>query len=247
MSLLFDRIAGLESEAKALARAAASYLLGIDDPHDEDIIELVECRHPPDQPCHHTPVFLVHGFSHNWSGWFPLMQALERHGYHRFVRFNYESIGDTPEEIGGAFARRVHEVTLRLGVDRVHVVGHSLGGVILRYWCVVLDGADEIGRAVTLGSPIKGTPWGYLPGMPRGLRELRPGSELVAILTGGDDDRTKWTTIGGGQDLLVPGDYAHFPGTNRLDFPALGHVGLLYDEGVVAAVTDALHTADLPH
>ena len=244
MDELLARLEGVWSETVAVTRAAATYLLGLTDPHDEDIIEIINCNHPVGTPCLMTPVFLVHGFSHNWSGWLPLLETLGDAGYHRFVRFNYESIGDPPEEIGGAFARRVHEVKIRLGIDRVHVVGHSLGGVVARYWSVVLDGADDLGHAVTLGSPNAGTPWAVLPGLPRGLKELKPGSELVAILTGGTDDRTKWTTIAGGQDLLVPGDYAHFAGTNQQNFTALGHVGLLYDEGVLDAVAEALTTAD---
>lgn len=239
-----DLLHGLTTEAAAVGRAAGTYLVGLRDPHDEDIIEIVDCNHPEGTPCLTTPVFLVHGFTHNWSGWFPLLELLGQRGYHRFVRFNYESIGDPPEEIGGAFARRVYEVKKRLGTTRVHVVGHSLGGVVARYWAVVLGGADELGQAVTLGSPIAGTPWSYLPFAPRGLRELRPGSELVAILTGGDDDRSAWTTIGGGQDILVPGDYAHFAGTTRRDFAAVGHVGLLYDEEVLAATADALVAAE---
>lgn len=240
-----DVVEGLVSETIAIVRTAGTYLLGVRDPHDEDIIDIVDCKHPPGTPCQLTPVFLVHGFTANWASWLPLLDLLGQRGYHRFVRFNYESVGDGPEEIAGAFARRVHEVKLRLEVDRVHVVGHSLGGVVARYWVVVLGGDDELGHAVTLGSPIAGTPWGHLPWLPRGVGELRPDSELVAILTGGDDDRTKWTTIAGGQDVLVPGDFAHFPGTTQLDFPAVGHVGLLYDEDVLDEVADALMAADL--
>ena len=241
---LIDRLEGVVDEARAVGKAAVTYLIGLTDPHDEDIIEIIDCNHPDGTPCLMTPVFLVHGFSHNWSGWLPTLERLGEAGYHRFIRFNYESLGDPPEEIGGAFARRVHEVKLRLDTDRVHVVGHSLGGVVARYWAVVLDGADEIGHVVTLGSPIGGTPWSAIPLMPRALRELQPDSELIEILNGGDDDRSVWTTVGGDQDLLVPPDYADLDGSNHVVFEGAGHVGLLYDERVLDQIADSLVTAD---
>lgn len=244
MTDLLPYLRGAVDEGVAVLRVAATYALGIRDPHDEDVIEIRDCNHPPGTPCLLTPVFLVHGFTHNWSGWLPLLERLGDAGYHRFVRFNYESIGDPPEEIAGAFARRVHEVEHALGIDRVHVVGHSLGGVVARYWAVVLDGDDELGHAVTLGSPIAGTPWAELPWLPRGLAELQSDSELVRILTDGDDDRSKWTTLAGDADLLVPLPYSHFAGTNQQTFTGIGHVGLLYDDDVLAAVVDALVGAD---
>jgi pimeloyl-ACP methyl ester carboxylesterase len=142
---------GVRDEAVAVAKAAGSYLIGLPDPHDEDVIELVRCR--DDVPvCFLTPVFLVHGFLHNWSGWLPLMAVLRDAGFARFVRFNYDSVGDSPEETAGAFSRRVHEVAERTGATRLHFVGHSLGGVVVRIHAVMhgggprLEGSDP-GRA----------------------------------------------------------------------------------------------------
>jgi triacylglycerol lipase len=230
---------GVRDEAVAVAKAAGSYLIGLPDPHDEDVIELVRCR--DDVPvCFLTPVFLVHGFLHNWSGWLPLMAVLRDAGFARFVRFNYDSVGDSPEETAGAFSRRVHEVVERTGATRLHFVGHSLGGVVVRIHAVMHGGGPRLSRAVTLGAPLLGTPWGRLPS-PTALRELRPGSELVTMLADAHDDRSCWVTVAGGADVLVPPRYAHLPGaTRQVTVPGLGHVGLLYREDLWRLVRDTL-------
>jgi pimeloyl-ACP methyl ester carboxylesterase len=234
---------GVRDEAVALAKAAGNYLIGLPDPHDEDVIELVECR--DDLPvCYLTPVFLVHGFLHNWSGWLPLMAVLRDAGFARFVRFNYGSVGDSPEETAGAFMRRVFEVVERTGARRLHFVGHSLGGVVVRIHAIMHGGDAKLSRAVTLGAPLLGTPWGYIPN-PTALRELRPGSELVTLLANADDDRSRWVTVAGGGDVVVPPRYAHLPGAARqVTVPGLGHVGLLYREELWRLVRDTLLEAE---
>lgn len=245
------RFRGVLGEASALARAAASYLIGLEDPHDEDLIEIVPCPDDGGHRCYATPVFLVHGFAHNWSAWLPLMGRLEAAGFRRFVRFNYASAGDGPEEMAGALARRVHEVTVRTGAARIHFVGHSLGGVVARVYTGMLGGEELLGHAVALGSPLRGTPWGSLPWLPRAVRELGPRDELVQLLEGLDDDRSRWTTIAGDQDLLVPPRWAHLGGARQVTIPGLGHVGLLYDEHVlwevVGSLVDAEKAGPEPH
>jgi pimeloyl-ACP methyl ester carboxylesterase len=236
-------IEGVRDEGVALAKAAGNYLIGLPDPHDEDLIELVECRDEV-PACYLTPVFLVHGFLHNWSGWLPLMAVLRDAGFARFVRFSYGGFGDSPEETAGALTRRVFEVVERTRARRIHFVGHSLGGVVVRIHAVMHGGDARLSRAVTLGAPLLGTPWGYLPN-PTAFRELRPGSELVTLLANADDDRSRWMTVAGGADLVVPPRYAHLPGAARqVTIPGLGHVGLLYREQVWHLVRDTFVAAE---
>lgn len=238
------RIRGVLDEVSALARAAGSYLIGLEDPHDEDLIEIIRCPDAGASACFDTPVFLVHGFAHNWSAWLPLMSRLEEAGFRRFVRFNYESVGDGPEEMAGALARRVHEVAVRSGASRVHLVGHSLGGVVARAYVGMLGGDERLGHAVAIASPLRGTPWGRFPWLPRALRELAPEDELVRLLEELDDDRSRWTTLAGDQDLLVPARWAHLEGARQVTIRGLGHVGLLYDESAQREMVGSLVDAE---
>lgn len=227
-------------DGRAVLRAAGSYLTGLVDPRDEDTIHVVEC--PPDaEVCHLTPVILVHGFAHNWSAWDALIETLRAAGYVRFVRVNYDSVFDSPSEIAGALAVRVHEVFDRLPeVTRIHLVGHSLGGAVVRTWAVTMGGAPRVGAAVTLGGVMQGTPWARFPVLPSAIAPLAPSGHLVDFMNQGDDDRSNWTSIAASEDFLVPQPYALLRGATHHVLDGVGHVGLVYHQPALNLVRDAL-------
>ena len=45
----------------------------------------------------------------------------------------------------------------RRGYERIHVIGHSLGGLITRYYVQRLGGDSRVHTLVTLGTPHQGT------------------------------------------------------------------------------------------
>ena len=65
----------------------------------------------------------------------------------------------------------------------MHIVGHSLGGVIARYYVQRMGGSARVDTLVTLGSPHSGTLGAHL--IPTALgRQLRPGSPPLTELAG---------------------------------------------------------------
>jgi pimeloyl-ACP methyl ester carboxylesterase len=79
-----------------------------------------------------------------------LVQALRREGFAAHA-LGYRTVRDPLEAHLSRLARRIE----KLEAARVHLVGHSLGGVIvMRYLQRVAD--QRIGRAVLLGSPVAG-------------------------------------------------------------------------------------------
>ena len=80
-----------------------------------------------------------------------LRRRLEPHGFQ--VRdFNYPSITGSLAANAAGLAKFIDDVP----GDKVHLVGHSLGGVLI---CAMLESAvpARIGRVVCLGSPLKGS------------------------------------------------------------------------------------------
>ncbi|MBE0620713.1 MAG: alpha/beta hydrolase [Burkholderiales bacterium] len=112
-------------------------------------------------------VLLVHGL---WmGGW--IMQALclqlSRRGYAAHA-FSYASTAQSLDEHARRLAARIAE--LREPV--VHLVGHSLGGlVILR--CLKNHGEQRIGRVVLIGTPVRACMAG------RRLEDLAGGKRLL--------------------------------------------------------------------
>jgi pimeloyl-ACP methyl ester carboxylesterase len=98
-----------------------------------------------------STVVTVHGLWMRAAAMAALRRRLEPHGFQ--VRdFNYPSITDSLTANAAALARFIHGVP----GDTVHLVGHSLGGVLI---CAMLESAipARIGRVVCLGSPLKGS------------------------------------------------------------------------------------------
>jgi hypothetical protein len=150
------------------------------------------------------------------------------------------------EELADDLGRRLDRVMLYAGVDRVHVVGHSLGGYALRVWHDLLGGDASVGAAVTLGSPHAGIgSMNVWPLMPGGMRALGTRSALNRRLAQAAVDHRRWTTIVGGFDVLVRSSWTHLPGARRVEVRGVGHLGLLFSKTVAGHVAGALDEAEL--
>jgi hypothetical protein len=76
-----------------------------------------------------------------------LSSRFKKHGYST-SRFRYPSVKQTPRNN----AHRLAEYINCVKSDRVHIVCHSLGGLVLRH-CLDLHPSNKIGNIVMLGTP----------------------------------------------------------------------------------------------
>jgi triacylglycerol lipase len=207
-------------EAWSVGRALAGYRRSVG--------ELVEPATPWERGAGFaTPVALVHGAAHNHTAWGALHRRLRAAGFERVIALEYH-LGQRIEDLAQELGRRVEDAADRAGTDRVHVVGHSLGGLALRVWHDLFGGEARTASAVTLGSPLRPLPFAGLPWNPPLLRQLAPGSALHRRLSTHPVDHSAWTTIGGGFDQLVPPRFATIDGADAVVLRHLGHLGLLY-------------------
>src|SRR5207253_579625 len=79
-----------------------------------------------------TPVVLVHGFGADLNGWMFTQPALAE--TRRTVAFDLPGHGGSVKEVGAGdaatFAAAVADALAALGIERAHLVGHSMGGAI---------------------------------------------------------------------------------------------------------------------
>jgi pimeloyl-ACP methyl ester carboxylesterase len=128
-----------------------------------------------------TPIILLHGLVDNRSIFTLLRRHLQRRGFGRVMTLNYSPFTQDVRTAAARLARLVEQTCEQTGYERVHVVGHSLGGVVARYYVQRMGGDERVHTLVTLGSPHGGTHAARL--LPQRLvRQLRPGSELLAEL-----------------------------------------------------------------
>lgn len=188
------------------------------------------------------PVVLVHGFGHNAGAWSGLATRLAAAGFFDLSTVTYGIDDDVPQ-IAARITEQVDAITTARDVDRVHLVGHSLGGVAIRYWYDVLGGDEQTDAVVTLGAPLRGVIWSRLPLLRPPGRDLAPGSRVNTALGRRRRGHDQWTTIGGTFDFVVPPARAHLDDTEAVDV-ATGHAGLLRSARAAGEVCIALLHAE---
>ena len=196
-----------------------------------------------------TPILLVHGLVDNRSVFTLLRRALRRRGFGQVLTLNYSPFTQDVRSAATRLADLVERTCEATGHERVHVVGHSLGGVVARYYVQRMGGDARVHTLCTLGSPHAGTTAAHL--LPsRLVRQLRPGSALLQELAApAPGCRTRFVAFWSDLDqLIVPKRSA------RIDHPDLtarnvllrgvGHMSLPIDGRVVHQIATLLAHLD---
>lgn len=128
-----------------------------------------------------TPILLLHGMADNHSIFTVLRRGLLRRGFSRVFAMNYSVRTRDVRTAAAQLAEEVEQIIEETGFERIHVVAHSLGGLIGRYYVTRLGGDARVHTLVTLGTPHQGTLAAHL--LPtRIARQLRPGSGVLREL-----------------------------------------------------------------
>ncbi len=210
-----------------------------------------KCEEPIDR---RLPVLMLHGLGHNQSWSYKLQRNLCRDGFaSRSV--NYHTFCRSLNDCADIVAEHIWEFTGRSAAPAVHVVAHSIGGLVLR---AAINRHPEIqdyvATGITIGSPHRGTPWAYGPGavvpfVGHLVRELRPGSRTLAQI----DEQTvsgttRWVSMYSISDEIVPLCYGQLEhpllDVQQVEYRGLGHYGLIYHPSVLAAVLQGLAISD---
>ncbi|MFT3692960.1 MAG: alpha/beta fold hydrolase [Kofleriaceae bacterium] len=182
------------------------------------------------------PVIVLHGYAMNRANFYPLARRLRAANLGPVFGFEYWTLGRIAAGARqlGWFVDEVRETT---GAAEVDIIGHSMGGVVARYYVTLAGGDPHVHRLITLGSPHAGTDMGKL-GIGHPARELVLGSKLVTRLAAATPpSHAKITTILSRADALVPADgQPDVAGAERIVFDDLGHVTLLTSKRVAAEI-----------
>jgi 3-oxoadipate enol-lactonase len=104
------------------------------------------------------PVFCIHGLGGSSNTFTPLMPALSRH---RVLRIDLPGSGRSQRAEGALsitrFADAVLSACVRLGIQRAHFVGHSLGTIVCQH---IAAAAPALVRSLVLFGPLMALPDG---------------------------------------------------------------------------------------
>jgi pimeloyl-ACP methyl ester carboxylesterase len=195
----------------------------------------------------HPPVLLIHGFLGTRGSMYPLERRLQSDGICVFS-FNLGTF-NTRDIRRSAFLihRKIESILEQTpgDVQRIDIVGHSMGGLIGLYYVKKLGGAARVRKLVMMGTPIGGT-WAALPGVATlGLFsssswQLLPGSTFLRELaTGPLPPSVDYYTIAAARDWVSPLPSTRLAGATHVTVP-LGHSSLVVSEEVYEHIRWAL-------
>lgn len=145
--------------------------------------------------------------------------------------------------------RHIEEICERTGSERVDVVGHSLGGLIARYYVQRLGGDLRVRTLVTLGTPHTGTKVVPLANAHPIVRQMRPGSAVIEELTRpAPGCRTRfvsfWSDLDRVMDPLETACLDHPDlSVQNVRVSGIGHLALPVHPAVATGIRQALDTA----
>jgi len=189
-------------------------------------------------------VVFVHGFGATGPVFEPMRNHVEERLGFVTLDFTYGSLTSftrVADDLAHFLERTAGVVA---GQDATFdLVGHSLGGLLARWYLQEMGGAERVERLVTLATPHAGTRSARIaPGPLR--RALLPGNDVIQRLHRGRHraQDVAHTALVAGADLMVtpPASAAALEGADVHWFDDVGHNGMLFDTGVLEAVVDAL-------
>jgi triacylglycerol lipase len=188
------------------------------------------------------PVLLVHGFGGTKSSWTAVARSLSARGL-TVGAITYPPFGTSVERLADRLVAEVERILSETGSDKVHLVGHSLGGVVIAQAIAGGRLTGQVDTVVTLGSPFGGSPWANLLPFGAIVRELREGSPLLRRLALAPvPDGVRWLAFTAALDMIVPGLRSVPPHAEveTITVDGVGHLGMLLSRQVVGRIVAAL-------
>ena len=187
-----------------------------------------------------TPILLLHGLFVNRSCWFWFKRQLRQQGFKNIVTMNLSN-GHSEETLAELVSKQVDELRLQLGVNKVHLIGHSMGGMIARNYVQLRGGEDKVDQLICLGSPHHGSKLATFTIAPLG-KLLIPDSDFLQKLNRAPiPENVQLTNIYTNKDnMVLPNSSNHLPWGTAVELDRIGHTSLIYRKAPIAAAILAL-------
>ena len=158
---------GLFSASSPIVGVAAATISEASVPSNADF-SITASRRPRHRSCWctgsstTTPIFTV------------MDRALRRRGFQTLATYDYGLLTQNIPRAALRLGEAIEQLSAATGYERIHVIGHSLGGLIARYFVQRLGGDSQVHTLVTLGTPHQGTQLAWAAPLLPLVRQLTP-------------------------------------------------------------------------
>jgi len=185
-------------------------------------------------------VLLVHGYLLNGAAWWRFTRLLERAGFRAHVVSLTPSLGSI-DAMAGSLGRRIEALCAESGAHRVHLVSHSMGGLVCRAYLRTC-GTARVASLVTIAGPHHGTALARL-GIGEAARAMVPESTWLADLADAEREAGHPPTVAlfsYYDNYIAPQESAMLPWARNELLPPMGHVEMYFSRALAARVCEEL-------
>lgn len=207
---------------------------------------LVKNTPPAGLPHRGPPIVLVPGFLCNRGYYGKFRRFLAQHGYGCTYAVTLEPTFGSIDDNAKHLSQLVEQICTETGQDQVVLIGHSMGGVVIRAYLDKLGGGPRVARAISLGSPFGGTVLAKGPsGLGENLRQMIVESPWLQDLARHEERpcAVPFTAIWSPHDSIVaPQNRTRVSATygESIAMPGVGHMEMIVHEPVMQQVLDIL-------
>ncbi|WP_231038992.1 esterase/lipase family protein [Nitratidesulfovibrio oxamicus] len=201
-------------------------------------------RAPVAAPCPKLPpVLLIHGLYHNVTAWTLYRRWLMQAGFTRVYCHGYSSWHTEFGLLVDELDETVRDLLAAYPDERPLLMGHSLGGLLIRGWLADSANQQLVAGAVTLGTPHQGSTLARL-GAGRLARSLAFRGALIRELeaTEAPSDVPCVALYSPIDNMVVPQEGLHVttPGWTLRASPAVSHIWMLWDRNTARLAIESL-------
>lgn len=128
---------------------------------------------------------------------------------------------------------KVDDILKETGQSKIVLIGHSMGGLLARYYISHLQGKSHVERLITLGTPHQGTQLWSFTLSPCG-KDMRPKSDFFKKLKAIPADIKTLSIYSSFDEIVLPYQSSKLNGKNarNKEFDDLGHMRLIFSPKV---------------
>lgn len=209
------------------------------------------CLMPPDpvpSPGGPAPVLLVHGYLCNRGSWHVMRRLLGQRLPNAIHTISLEPPFTRIDDYVLQLEARVTQILAGTGHARLHLVCHSMGGLVARAWLARSGGWSRVASVCMLGSPHHGTELARA-GIGHNVRQMVKGNGWLAKLDSEETGLAPAVPVISlhteNDNLIYPPESSDLPWAANIRIEGVGHVQLQSSAEVALRIVANLREAAL--